>query len=92
MSTKRWRFRPLIVFVGIVNLSMSLVSVPARRLLSGLDAPGVRNRRRRVGVLAAALPLSRTQGFEDQNLSPLRQKNSHSSTARPVRLGADNPL
>jgi hypothetical protein len=45
------------VFVGIENLSMSLVAVPALRLLSDLDALGTRNRRRRVGVLAVALPL-----------------------------------
>jgi hypothetical protein len=45
------------VFVGIENLSMSLVAVPALRLLSDLDALGIRNRRRRVGVLAVALPL-----------------------------------
>jgi hypothetical protein len=48
------------VFVGIVALSMSLGAVSAHRLLSGLDALGVRNRRRRVGVFAVALPLGRT--------------------------------
>jgi hypothetical protein len=48
------------VFVGIVAPSMSLGVVSAHRLLSGLDALGVRNRRRRVGDIAVALPLGRT--------------------------------
>ena len=48
------------VFVGIVALSMSLVAISARRLLSGLDAQGVRNRCRTVGVFAVELPLGRT--------------------------------
>jgi hypothetical protein len=48
------------VFVGIVALSMSLGAVSAHRLLSGLDALGVRNRRKRVGVFAVALALGHT--------------------------------
>jgi hypothetical protein len=48
------------VFVGIEALSMSLGTISARRLLSGLDALGVRNRRRRVGVFAVALALGHT--------------------------------
>jgi hypothetical protein len=58
--TRRWRFRPLTCLLGIVALSMSLVAISAHRLLSGLDALGVRNRCRTVGVFAVALPLGRT--------------------------------
>ena len=46
--------------LSIEALSMSLGAVSARRLLSGLDALGVRNRRRRVGVFAVALALGHT--------------------------------
>ena len=48
------------VFVGIVAFSMSLRAVSAHRLLSGLDAPGVRNRRRKFGDFAFVLPLGHT--------------------------------
>jgi hypothetical protein len=43
-------------FMDIVAHNMSLVVVPAHRLLRGLDALGVGKRIRRVGVFAVALP------------------------------------
>jgi hypothetical protein len=61
--------------LSIEALSMSLGAVSARRLLSGLDALGVRNRRRRVGVLPLRL------------LSATRKALSTKNTAR---LGGDS--
>ena len=48
------------VFVGIVAFSMSLGAVSARRPLRGLNALGVRNRHRRVEVIAVAFPAPAT--------------------------------
>ena len=64
------------VLVGVVAALVSLVSLPARRFLCGLDALRIHDGRGRVGVFVGSLPLGRTQGFEDQKPQPAQAQSA----------------
>ena len=77
------------------DIFVSVIAAWVGRFFDGLDALGIHNGRRRLGILAYPLPLRRTQRFEDKEPQSAQSEPSEVIVnGRPRRkvMGQEPPM